>query len=399
MIAEIKWLRRVSFRSRIAFLSGSLLVTLSLALVLFINITAEVTAPTTDMQSLPVTLPIETPWHPGAPTPTPFAEPSTDPLPKRTAILEQVRLISVAGLLLVVIIGAAAAYWLAGRALQPLQELTQTARQISMHTLASRLILPATSDELQQVGDSFNAMLDRLEYGFVLQSEFVGNAAHELRTPLTTLRTNLEVLADDSTATLSDYRALLPVFDRTLTRMERLTTDLLIMAAAQEGDHVAVDLSTLLATVVEDLQPLATQHEIRLEYVAAEGIYIAGEASLLARVFSNLIENGIRYNQPGGSVAVCLTRGTAAVTIAVCDTGIGIAPLEQAKVWDRFYRVDRSRSRHKGGSGLGLAIVQHIVQQHGGQVQLTSTLGEGSEFTVSLPLSTEGSSASLTESL
>jgi len=144
-------------------------------------------------------------------------------------------------------------------------------------------------------------------------------------------------------------------------------------------------LEVIIDDVIQELELLAQSHHVYLRYAITDEVMLQADAPLLTRAISNLIENGIRYNHPGGSVTVAVHRETNGVVVRVEDTGVGIPPEEQALIFERFYRVDQSRARHRGGSGLGLSIAGHIVQLHGGHIQVESTPGAGSTFTVWLP--------------
>ncbi|WP_161668756.1 sensor histidine kinase [Kallotenue papyrolyticum] len=149
--------------------------------------------------------------------------------------------------------------------------------------------------------------------------------------------------------------------------------------------HDIITIGTLLEDVAQELQALAIEHKVTLRINDENDITVRGNPTLLARVFSNLIENGIRYNRLGGEVVITVQDNTNWVEVKVTDTGIGIPAEHCSHIFERFYRVDKSRARHTGGTGLGLSIVSHIVQQHGGRVHISSTPGEGSTFTVQLP--------------
>lgn len=229
-------------------------------------------------------------------------------------------------------------------------------------------------------------MMERLERAFEQQSRFAADAAHELRTPLASLRTNLEVVRSDPHATLADYREMASALERALERLERLVDDLLLLARGEKDVRAEpVYLEVLIGNVIQELEPLAQSHKVSLHHKVADEVILEADPLLLARAISNLVENGIRYNHPGGSVTVTGRREEKSVVVSVEDTGTGIPPEEQAHIFDRFYRVDRSRARHRGGSGLGLSIAAHIVQLHGGHIQVASTPGAGSTFTIWLP--------------
>jgi heavy metal sensor kinase len=285
------------------------------------------------------------------------------------------------------VLGGAGAYWLAGIALRPVRQVSAAARRINANSLHTRLAQDGPNDEIKELSDTFDGMLERLERTFEQQSRFVGDIAHELRTPLASLRTNLEVVIADEDATLDDYRTMAATQERALTRLERLVADLLILAKSEQPLAVGeVMLESLLEEAVDELRQAANTREVRIQLITKAEVIIPGDESLLARVFSNLIENGIHYNHPGGEVVITIDRKDDRAVVTVADTGIGIPSEEQAHIFERLYRVDSSRARHRGGAGLGLSIVFAIVQQHGGQVHVESIPAVGSTFTVLLPL-------------
>ena len=381
-----------TLRTGLALWVVGLLFVFSLILILFINVTATVTVSRSSALFVMPVPPLPTPaieqaelWTP--PLEADVLSPITSAIEiAQQAALRQVRRISFIGLGLILVMGGIGAYWLAGHALRPVRRASQTVRQISADTLGIRLPLDRPDDELKELADSFDTMLDRLEYAFEQQARFVADAAHELRTPLSVLRTNLEVIRADSMATLDDYQELGEVLERALARVERLVADLLLLVTEERPPMDETALGPLLEDVLLDLKSLAEEHQVVLCHTGDASVTVPGNALLLARAFTNLIENGIRYNHPGGEVVVTIRRDVAWAVVTVADTGIGIPPEEQVHVFERFYRINRSRARHKGGAGLGLSIVAHIVQQHGGQVQVESASGIGSTFTVRLPL-------------
>jgi len=208
-----------------------------------------------------------------------------------------------------------------------------------------------------------------------------------LRTPLASLRINLEIVAADKDASLDDYRAMVATQERALTRLERLVADMLILATSEQPlVRSEVALAPLLEEVLCDLKQQANARQVTLRLIDSAEVTVPGNGQLLARAFSNLVENGIYYNHPGGEVVVTLDLQEEQALVTIADTGIGIDADKQAHIFERFYRVDCSRARHNGGAGLGLSIVAAIVQQHGGEAQVESIPGRGSAFTVTLPL-------------
>lgn len=397
------WRQQLTLQLRLALWTGGLIIICSLSLVLFINVIASIVISDRAPSNLP---PIASATArmdpltaiPSSPALTSNADASLAPFlhvtPTATrpadttsqALLHDVRIISLVGLIFIACLGSASAYILAGMALRPLHQINQTVKQISAGTLDRRLTLDGPHDELYELAAAFNAMLDRLKQAFEQQGRFIADAAHELRTPLAALRTSVEVVQANSQVTVDEYRAMTATLERALIRLERLVGNLLMLASSDEritGD--TVELGPLIEEVLFNLQPIADAHGVTVRLLGEAETMAQGDATLLSHIFRNLIENAIHYNRPGGEVAVTLKQDESWAVVEVADTGIGIATEEQAHLFERFYRVDRSRSRHSGGAGLGLSIVAHLVQKHGGHIEVHSTPGVGSRFTVRLP--------------
>jgi len=389
---------RVTLRVRVALWITGLLLTFSAGLVLFINVMTTTTIVAHTVRPVGYSVPsgeggpLETPRPLAAYVVIVTPPPSPDAGNQETwsiegHLLRQVRLSSLLGLGLVALTGGAGAYWLTGRALSPVSQLSRAVRSIDATTLDRRLDHEGPDDELKELAKAFDLMLDRLQGAFEQQGCFVSDAAHELRTPLATLRANLEVVRSDPDATEQDYRETMDVLERTLARLEDLVSGLLLLA---QGEHDVrrndIVLGALLEDVLSGLSFLAREHGVSMQLRGELEVLVKGDPSLLSRAFANLIENGVRYNCPDGKVNVTVRRENEWAAIDISDTGMGIPAEEQERIFERFYRVDRSRSRHKGGAGLGLSIAHHVVQLHRGSVQVKSVPGEGSTFVVRLPL-------------
>jgi heavy metal sensor kinase len=327
---------------------------------------------------------------------SPTQLPSDEPLPAteivspdyevQKIVLQQARTISLLGAGVFTLLGVIGAYWIAHQALRPVQHLSQQVQDIRAETLGQRLTYDGPSDEVKELAHAFDTMLERLEGAFDQQGRFVADAAHELRTPLATLRTNLEVIQQNPNAALSEYQEMSVTFDRTLNRLERLVEDLLLLARGEkELPREPVNFEVLLTEIEQEHRPLAASHQILLNFKVEKGAVVLADARLLARAISNLIENGIRYNHPGGSVTTVVNNQADGIEIRIQDTGMGIPSNELPHIFERFYRVDRSRARHQGGSGLGLSITEHIIQLHGGRIEVESAPGTGTSFSIWLP--------------
>lgn len=394
--------RRWTLQFRLAMGTGVLVVICSFMLVMFINVTvavisdraidnAPLATPATDREfsgSTPV-------LNSACTVPVSLSPPSIAPVTTQSArgsiqsLLRDVQLISLIGFVFIGFLGSAISYVVAGIALRPLRQIGQKVQQISAGTLNNRIVPDGPYDEIYDLASAFNTMLDRLEQAFERQSEFVANVAHELRTPLATLRTSIEVMQSDAQATLDEYRAIMATLERSLIRLEKVVDNLLILASHSEGIIAGetIELCPLIEDVLFDLHPIADAQHVTVRLLGDAETATKGELTLLSLVFKNLIENAIHYNRPGGEVTVTLSQDTDWAIIDVTDTGIGIADEEQARLFERFYRGDRSRSRYSRGTGLGLSVVAHIVQKHGGQIKMESTPESGTRVTVWLPRS------------
>ena len=294
-----------------------------------------------------------------------------------------VRFLSISGLILVAGIDFFAVRWVVKKTLEPISQISQAAKRISARTLSLKLDYQGNQDEVKDLADAFDMMLLRLEANFDQQSQFISNLAHELRTPLTSLRLNIEALNDDTEATLTDYQDLTKTEERALSRLERLVEDLLLLAKGEkEITHQPIILGVLFEEILDELGPLAEKHKITLKMDREIDCEIWGDSVLLQHAFSNLVENGILYNRPGGFVEILVRRGDNQVVIEIRDNGIGIANEVQTKIFERFYRLKEGLGNSTNGKGLGLAIAQHIIELHQGQIKVESNFGAGSIFRV-----------------
>jgi signal transduction histidine kinase len=390
-MSKKKW-ESMSLRQRIVWLTSGAVFGIGLLLVLFVNliapifITHEIGSPdteilinTVDASGNPITILAETPgpagytiWH--------------DPGFIRADPLFVVRILSVVGLILITAAGIFAARAIAKESLKPVALVSDTARQISVHNLDQRLNYQGESDEIKTLADSFDRMLGRLQLNFEDQSEFISNLAHELRTPLTSLRMNLEVLNSNPQAKLEDYQTFSAIAGRSITRLEHLVEDLLLLAKAEkEIDRRPVVLGVLFEDILEELALIAEKENIDLKMSGDLELTVSADAVLLHRALANLIENGLYYNHPGGFVEVSAQKTEHQVIIEVQDSGIGISKDQLAHIFERFYRAETRVINHDG-KGLGLAITAHIVALHNGRIEVKSEVGKGSVFTIFLGL-------------
>jgi two-component system OmpR family sensor kinase len=276
----------------------------------------------------------------------------------------------------------------AQRALAPLETITQTALQITRADDLSRRIPmpPAPPDEVGRLGMAFNESLERLERLFTSQRRFLADVSHELRTPLTTIRANVDLLRRMGGVDPTSLDAI----QSEAERMSRLVGDVLMLAQAEGGTlplaHEPVELDTLLLEVFREAQVLAGN--VKLGLGELDQAVVTGDRDRLKQILLNLVSNGLKFTPEGGRVILGLALVDEWVRVTVTDTGPGIPPEELPHVFDRFYRVDRARSRALGGAGLGLSIAQRIAQLHGGRIEAASDgqAGHGTTFSVWLPL-------------
>lgn len=286
------------------------------------------------------------------------------------------------------VIAVALGQFLGWRALSPVDRLTRAAAQIGAENLAARLPV-RSGDEVGRLAATFNDMLDRLAAAFARERRFTANAAHELRTPLTLLIASADVTLERPRSA-EEYRQVIAGIREDAARLSHLVDDLLVLARAAAGTlrlaREPVDVARLIFETHERLLPLARARGVTLALGRLESVLMLGDRVWLARLLANLVENGLTYTLPGGTVTVSIERGQSDVLIDVADTGPGIAPEHVPHIFEPFYRIDASRSRDIGGSGLGLAISRWIARAHGGDVHVSSTPGIGSVFTARLPV-------------
>ncbi len=304
--------------------------------------------------------------------------------------LKQLRNYSFGALGVLFVASLGVGWVIAGRVLRPIGRITSVAREIQATDLSRRIELPGPEDELKQLADTFDAMLARLDAAFAAQRQFTADASHELRNPLAIIRTNVDVALADPHADPEDLRHTIVVVKRASDRMARLVDDLLALARRQEPtlEHEPVDFGVAVTEASDDFVVPAAARNIVLDRAIAPGVVVTGDRDALKRVVANLLENAVRLAPAGSRIRLATGSEGDRAWIAVADEGPGIAPEDQAHVFDRFWRADKARSRADGGTGLGLAIVRQIVESHGGEIRLQSKVGVGSSFVIWLPVTT-----------
>ena len=298
---------------------------------------------------------------------------------------------SVIATTIIILLSSVCTYFLTKKTLTPLQKLTSEVSQIQAQNLSTQLAVPNSKDEIAQLTSSFNEMLARLDNAFSTQKQFSANAAHELRTPLAVLQTNLEVFEKKQKPEMIEYRQLFTMIKEQTARLSQLVGTLLDMTNLKSVPRTdQVSLEELVDEVFCDLDPIAEKAGISIHFNDSSNqdlhTDVTGSYVLLYRAVYNLVENAIKYNRPHGSVSVSVKQENGQAMVLVTDTGIGISPENQKKIFDPFFRVDKSRSRAMGGAGLGLALVDSIAKEHRGTVKVLESSSAGSTIVLMLPV-------------
>lgn len=284
---------------------------------------------------------------------------------------------------LLALLGGVATYFISGHALRPIREFSDKIEKVQAQNLADSRIEENQVEELNQLSVSYNKMLERLSDAFEMQRQFTANAAHELRTPLALMQVQLDLYnstrhpgSDEDT--LQTIKMVTEQNDR-LGKMVKTLLDMSELQTVGRDDKIIVD--ALVDEVLEDLEPLAQEKNIKL-IGKCENITMVGSDILIYRLVYNLVENAIKYNHTGGQVTVTADRKEKQVHLSVADTGNGIPEELRERVFEPFFRVDKSRSRALGGVGLGLALVHEIVRVHDGSITVRSNPSGGTIFDV-----------------
>lgn len=283
--------------------------------------------------------------------------------------------------------------WFLSRAsLHVVDEISRTAKEITASNLSRRLPVPKSDDEVRRLSETLNDMISRLENSFGQIRQFTADASHELRTPLTILTGEIE-LALRSRKRPEEYQDVLSSALQEVLRLSRVVEYLLLLSRADMGqihlEKEPINLSEMLADLADAATVLGAPKNIYITYRHTEDLVIEGDQAKIYQIFLNLVDNAVKYTPEGGLISLTIHRDGRFAEVRVRDTGIGISAEHQKKIFDRFYRVDRARSRELGGAGLGLSIVQWKVEVHGGEINVESEPGQGSTFIVRLPLLVE----------
>ena len=292
--------------------------------------------------------------------------------------------------LAVTVLGGAVAYFVSGSALKPLKRFTAKAERVQLQSLTEITLSEDEAVEFSRLSRAVNQMLLRLKQAFDAQQQFVGNAAHELRTPLALMQARLDLYMStdhgDSCPETAETIAMMREQTERLSRMVRTLLDMSELKAVPRNDRI--QLAPMIEEVLADLSPLAEKSGVTLSQ-SGEDLWITGSDVLVYRAIFNLVENGVKYNRPGGSVCAAVSRRGEKAMIEIKDTGCGIPEDFRESVFQPFFRVDKSRSREKGGVGLGLSLVWEIAHLHGGDVRVRESGKTGTVIELTLPASAE----------
>lgn len=294
--------------------------------------------------------------------------------------LLNIRLLSIYSIIPFVILSFGGGYLIASNSLKPLEKLNEEIKKKSTKNLGEKIEFEDNEDEISELIKNFNNMSEKLSRSFDAQKEFVENASHELKTPLAVIQANIDSILADSKIPRQELLAMLGDSKNSITFMNKLTEDLLLLSLVDvEFSKEKLNLRNILDSAVTDAKRLVDGKEFNISFSDGHDIEITGNEVLLKRAFQNLIENSIKYSQ-GKELSIDIKKDAKEIFITFKDDGVGVPKEVQGKIFDRFYRVDKSRSRKTGGSGLGLAITKEIIGRHNGNIQYID--GKGATFEI-----------------
>lgn len=318
---------------------------------------------------------------------------ATVSLREQTDFLDSLKRIFYVAVPVALLLAGLGGYFLARRSLAPVVSMSRQAAKISSTNLNERLSIKHERDELGKLAQVFNQLLGRLENSFEQQRRFMADASHELRTPLAIVRAESEIALSKDARTVAEYRESLAIVHDESKRLTRMVEDLFLLARADSGQFepywTTVDVRGILAECVRSVQSLAEKRNVKIELSAVEEMPLQADESLLHRLFLNLLDNAVKYNREGGTVSIAAETVGKNYRVSISDTGAGITKEDEAKIFERFFRADKARSRNdeetNGGAGLGLSIAAWIVNIHQGSLVLKKSEADGSVFEVELP--------------
>lgn len=305
-------------------------------------------------------------------------------------ILDKLILISILGISIFLIAAITGGYFLAGKALSPIEKINTTAREISSSSLGQRIEEKNTDDEVGSLIVTLNQLFARLEKAFEREKQFTSDASHELRTPITVIRAQSEKILRRNDLK-EECEETLKIIKKQSDYMGHLIEQLLLLARSDSGKQIIekeeFDINELVKIVAGEFSAVAENKNIKIiTEQSSESISVLADQSMIIQLLLNLIDNAIKYTPKGGEVKIITEKNDGNLIIKIKDTGRGIPEEDQDNIFERFYRVDKSRSRKKGGTGLGLAICEWIVESHEGSINFESSAGIGTTFIIKLPV-------------
>jgi heavy metal sensor kinase len=313
------------------------------------------------------------------------------PVAEIKGVLETFRSILGFSALTLVLLAAVGGMFMANRTLRPMDRITGTAQEIGESGLNRRIDV-RSEDELGRLAATLNRMMERLEAAFIRQRQFTADASHELRTPLSIIQAESS-LALDRERSAAEYRKALEVVSQEVTYMSDIIAKLLFLARGDAGKEPVefkdTNLKELIEELASDMEVLARDKGVGFNIGPLENLTIKGDRIQLRQLFLNILKNAVTYTPSGGNISSSVARRKETAVVTISDTGIGIPSEHLPHIFERFYRVDKARSRAQGGSGLGLAIAKYVAEAHDGKIDVESQVGKGSIFQVTLPLAME----------
>ncbi len=311
---------------------------------------------------------------------------STESIQRQQQIIDNFYRNSFLYMLFIIMIGGSMMYLFSKSILLPLAKLNDKIKNSTVSTLSDKLSVPNSDDEIAELTVSFNKMTDRIQEAFLFQQQFSGNVAHELRTPLTIMKTKIDVFEKRENHTPAEYKELILNQKNQLICLSEIIQTLLEITntdIVQEKEYFLV--SDMVENILLDFSNMTVQKNIYIS-TDLQNVEIYGNVDLLYRAFSNLIQNSIRYNVKNGNIYISAKQKQHNTVIQICDTGIGISEENRQRIFEPFFRVDKSRSREMGGAGLGLSIVKKIIEKHDGTITVSNNNPQGACFIIELPL-------------
>ncbi len=301
------------------------------------------------------------------------------------SMLVRFEIIVFSTLFFLLFVSAVAGFYVSKRALDPIADISKQIKNVTEHSLDTRIDVGEVPDELRGLIESFNILLDRLNRAFKREKQFISDVSHELKTPISVIQMQCEI-ALRKEREREEYKTALTTINDTVSMMSDLVEKMLMISRLERidrGTFESVDIGGVISTAFDLLRQKAKDKDLKIVfYQPKERLFVFGDRTLLLEMFVNLIDNSIKYNKKGGEVRVTLGRVNQGIKVEVSDTGLGMDTVETEKIFEEFYRIDKSRSKTKEGFGLGLSIVKKIADIHKAGIFVDTSLSKGTTFTV-----------------